>query len=163
MKGAVNLIPSHIEGAKNVLWGYIEGSIVTLNNAVVATQDFLYTHITEGLAQLQISTQGFIGGAQEYLGGAINTGNALLSGMIESGQTVLMTAFDGMGNAISGIMGGIFSGFGIVDTDALVGAHVSVRGILETTIKTFGLTHSPITPSEAAAFTPSFITQVTSA
>lgn len=172
--GSIQTVLGNVWGTLEGLWTQISGALLDLGNSVSGVFTSLASWITTGLSDLGTSfnmgltslggsIERFISSSSIVLNDAINVAGASISGALESAQTVLMTAFDGMGNAIGGVIGGVFSGFGAVDVDGVLGAHVNIRAILETTIQTLGLTHSPITPGEAAAWTPGFVTQVSGA
>lgn len=163
VSGVLSGLWTQISGGLSSLWTSISGAFANLGAQFTTGLSGLLGSVNAGLSGLWGSIEGFITSSSAVINNTVNTVGASLSGALENAQSVLMTAFDGMGNAISGIMGGIFSGFGAINTDALLGAHADVRAILDTTIKTLGLTHSPITPDESARFIPSFLEQVTGA
>jgi len=161
--GALSGLWTQISGGISSLWTSISAGLTHLGSQIGTSLSGLWGSITAGLSSLGASIESFIISSGETISGALSAAGASISGALESAQGVLMTAFDGMGNAISGVLGGVFSGFGAVNIDDLLGAHVSIRAMLETTIKSLGMSHSPVTPSEARAWVPGFINQVTSA
>lgn len=155
-------------------WDYTTGELTGLWSDLAARVSDVGTQIGTGLSGLQdsfntglsnlgSSIHGFIAASNEALNGAVDTAGAAISGAVQTSQVVLMGAFDGMTNAISGVMGSVFTGFGFLDSDALLGVHTSVGAILDTTLKLLGLSHSPVTPSEAAQWVPGFIVEVSAA
>ena len=172
--GSLTWIQDTLGDAYNVLVG--------LGAAISDSAGGLWASISSGLSQLQISLGDAVAAAsdamsgalsaaseaissslatvQNELGSAINDAGAVMSGALEGAQEAMLTAFDGMGNALSGAIGSLFSGFGQIDTNAVVASAVGTSGMLESAITQLGAFHSPITPQEAAAFVPNFILQV---
>lgn len=161
--GSVSNLWTDISVGLGNLWGDISREFTSIGISVSTGLGNLWGDITKGLGDLGASLEGFITSSGVTIQNAVNTAGATMSGALESAQGVLMTAFDGMGNAVSSAIGGMFAGFGSLNVDALLGAHIDVKGILDTTVKLFGMLHSPITPAEAASWTPNFISQVSAA
>jgi len=163
VSGVLSGLWTQISGGLSELWSSITGAFSFLGSQIITGLSDLLGSIHAGLMSLGGSIEGFIHSSSMVVHDAINMAGASISGALESAQSVLMVAFDGMGNAISGVIGGVFSGFGAVDVNGVLGSHADVRGILESILQTLGLTHSPITPNESAAWVPGFINQVTGA
>lgn len=163
VSGVVSGLWDQINGGLSSLWTSISGTLTNLGAQITTGLSELLGSINASLASLGGSIEAHLYSSLEGLNDTLMRAGVTISGALETTQTVLMTAFDGMGNALSGVIGGVFSGFGAVDVDGVLGAHANIWAILETAIQTLGLTHSPITPDEAAAWTPGFVTQVSGA
>lgn len=146
---AIQAALGNISSVVSGLWGQISNALEGLSTSII-----------NAINSIGPAVQGAIASASESFNGALSSMGASISGALETAQGAILTAFDGMGNAISGVIGGVFSGFGSADTDAILGAHANVGGLLETAIKALGLTHSPISPEEAERWAPNFINQV---
>lgn len=150
--GALEGALASISGSLSSLWASISGALSSLGASLMA-----------GLSSLGSSLESFIISSGNALMGAINTAGAAMSSALETTGNVLLTAFDGMGNAISGIMGGIFSGFGSADVNAVVGSHSTVFSLLSSVLGGLEARHSPITPDQAREYVNPFIWDVTGA
>jgi len=159
----VSGIWTQISNALGSLWDSILGGLNWIGSQLSAGLHSLWGSITSGLNDLGAYLSGVFNDAWIALNNGISWMGAEISAALEDAGKVLLTAFDGMGNAISGIMGGIFSGFGFVDVNGVIGAASSVVGMAETALTTAMLFHSPIEPDEAVSSASSFINQVQAA
>jgi hypothetical protein len=154
---------AQISTAVGDLWTSIEDSLSSLQTVITDALTAAQNTLSGALTTAQDALNGAITGAQTALSGALDTAGSTISGALETAQGVLMDAFDGMGNAISGTIGGILSGFGSIDIGAVMSSHTGGAAQMASAIISLGLFHSPITPDEAFQWATPFIIQVTSA
>jgi len=149
VSGVLSGLWTQISGGLTGLWSSISAGLGSLWEQISGFLSGLWIQITSGLVSLGSSLEGFIGATGEALNGAINTAGAAISGALETAQGALLTAFDGMGNAISGLMGGIFSGFGLIDIGAAGSDVLVLSSGISASLETTLARHSPLTPEEA--------------
>lgn len=161
--GAVSSLFDKITQALGGLWTSISAAVGSLAGQITAGLEGLGGLVSSGLSTVSASLLSVLNDARVALESGLVTLGSSLSGALEATGGVMLTAFDGMGNALAGILGGVFSGFGSLSLPDVMGAVTSITAQLETAIVTLGAFHSPITPEEAAAFVPGFTLQVSAA
>jgi len=154
---------TQISNGLGSLWDSISGGLNWLGAQLSAGLSNLWGSITSGLDSLGSYLTGVFNDAWVALNNGIGWMGAEISGALEDAQGAILTAFDGMGNAISGIVGTVFSGFGSVDVNGLLGAASYVLGSSESAITSTLLHHSPIEPEQAQSSASAFIDQVQAA
>jgi hypothetical protein len=154
---------AQISTAMGDLWTSISSGLSALQTALTDTVNGISNALSGALSAAQTVLSSAITSAESSISGGLAAAGSAISGALETAQTTLMDAFDGMGNAISGTIGGILSGFGSVDLSAVMSSHTGGLGFMASAIVSLGAHHSPITPEDALAWTQPFIDQVTAA
>jgi hypothetical protein len=151
--------------------GQISGAVSGLVTQLGSGISSIINNISGAVSQISIAVDGFIDVSSSALNGAISSvgsalneaidttrgvlenaidsTGALLSGAIESAEGVMLTAFDGMGDAISGVIGGMFHGFGFVDAGEAGNAINVLSQTSQASLNAALERHSPMTPVEA--------------
>jgi hypothetical protein len=161
--GAVSGLFDQITQALGGLWTSISAAVGSLAGQITSGLEGLGGLVSSGLSTVSSSILSVLNDARTALESGLVTLGSSLSGALEATGGVMLTAFDGMGNALAGILGGVFSGFGSLSLPDVMGAVTGISAQLETAIVSLAAFHSPITPQEAAAFVPGFTTQVQAA
>lgn len=130
------------------LEGFFSTTWTNFSNVAIG----LSSQLAVGIEGLELTLSGAVDGVSNTLGPAIDGAVSFMS-----------EAFNDAQNAIGGAMGGLFSGFGVVDIDSVVESASNTVGILTGAIEGLSTHFSPITPDEARAWVDPFISQVTAA
>lgn len=131
-----------------------------LGSQVAAGFSDTHTALIEGFANVGVGFEEIVNGAALGLSDTINTIGTGLHESVVGTQEVMLTAFDGVGEAISNMIGGIFGGFGTINVDEAIGGFSSSEGLFQSILTFFGAAFSPITPDEAWGQVPNYLNQV---
>jgi hypothetical protein len=161
--GIVSSLGSQISDGLNWVAGSVSAGLSDLSSNVLGALQSARAGLEGSLAAAgAVINQGLVTAQNSIIGG-INLIGAQMSEALETAEGSMLTAFDGMGNALSGIIGGVFSGFGSVDLNSVVGSALEATGQALSAMASLEIHHSPITPVEAMQFVPNFVNQVEAA
>jgi hypothetical protein len=136
-EGVTQIIHS-ISGAVSDISRSVEGLISTSSAALNST-----------ISVVGSALSGAIDASRVAIEGVIDTTGSLISGAIETTERVMITAFDGMGDAISNVIGGMFHGFGAIDVGQ-AGSNAQVLSqVSQASLNAALVRHSPMLPHEA--------------
>lgn len=178
ISAAVTTIGSSISGVLETLGSSLESFAHSISAGIDALGASLRAHVS-GIGQ---AVQGALAAAVDTLESGLNRAGAALEGLILSTSTniatgvdvmgsslsgaitetsnAVMFAFEGMGDAISSVMGGIFTGYGSVDTEGIASSHAVADGSFLGAAASLPATHSPATVQEIEVWSSGFLTQV---
>lgn len=108
-----------IIGEISGLWSQISFKLGFIHTVLTSAFEVTWRQIVDTAEYIASRVEAIPSLVVSGVEGAIATIGPVLSSAIETAQDTILTAFDGVGDAISSVIGGVFQGFGFLDVAAV--------------------------------------------
>ncbi len=146
----VQTLPSAILSTVESFVGYLWDNIVGLGDYLASGIQFLGASLAEGVNSLGASLSAGVSSISATVSSGLSTLGSEITSAVYSAGEGLNVLFTAAFNEVGSVLGGVFTGFGSLDLGRAGTDVLTVGAMVQTSLMSGVLRHSPLTPSEAA-------------